>query len=236
MSEVLIGDDLFNQNREVDVAESYDLIIREIANYLHGCGGISKVNRIASNNIKPGGDTRAQELLLHSCNTKQWVQTLLKDHNRKCGEDMVVASLASCIGDADSKALNCYDFQDYYSYRIAVHKRSAEIIRDIMSRSGALDGMINRVCFLIENHELGDSSNHDIELNALRDADAVSYYDVLLVCDCSHVNDIRDLRGRCKWELKRMSSEARLKLKSFHYPNNKSANELLKDMMESPVA
>lgn len=110
------------------------------------------------------------EDVIHSTNTLEWVLKL----NPDASEELQIAALAHDIDRAIPPPTKMQTGESYDNYKQRHAKRSAECIAQIMKEQQFANDSIDRVHYLVENHEVGG----DEDATILMDADSISYFDV----------------------------------------------------------
>lgn len=196
--------------------------------------------------------------LVHARNTAQWVDTLIKHYNTQheiqknndsadsncsqaIGEEsrikVSVAAFANdlqYVGESFGLKISPKDMQSYISYRQECHKNSVLILEKILKDAEIDPDFIKSVSQLIQYHEGGIiDGKEDILCGILRDADALSYFDVLCTFDFQRCTGVKeDIIRRFEYEYRRMSKKARQYSMCFRYSNNKVLDNIVCELME----
>ncbi len=110
---------------------------------------------------------------VHAENTVRWVKRLKPD----AGESLLVAALGHDIERAiEGRKVRRSWYSDYDEFKKAHALNSARILKELMTSYGINQELIEDVHFLVLLHETGGDPTADI----LRDADAISFFDVNL--------------------------------------------------------
>ncbi len=107
----------------------------------------------------------------HSLNTLEWLLKLQPNAD----EILQLAALAHDIERASSDRLRLRMFKTYDEYKSAHALRGAEIAKKLVKDIGYSDEEAGRIFEMIKYHEVG---NGDPEVDVIRDADSISYFDV----------------------------------------------------------
>lgn len=159
----------------------------------------------------------------HSRNILQWVEKLRND----CDECMRIAALGHEIETAVSKEFNPYEVhQDHTMHKIASQLNSANMVRDIMMQVKSPQFMIDDVYYLIKNLS---SPMLDERIVVLREADALSFFDVVLPFYYRR-NIERNVRERCIWEFRRLTDRTRKYLKNFYF-RERNLQKLVEELL-----
>lgn len=160
--------------------------------------------------------SRVPEDPVHSRNTLDWLLELEPDAD----EALKIAALGHDIERSiEDRKVRHEDFPDFDAFKKAHAESSARILREIMESCGMEEALINEVHRLVRNHEAGG----DPRSNLLRDADALSFFDVNLPMYLQREGPERTM-DRCRWGYQRLSPKAR-----------KTARRLLRDNDRLPV-
>jgi len=156
---------------------------------------------------------------IHSKNTLEWLLKLKPDAN----EGLKIAALGHDIERAiEKRKVRRQDYKDYDAFKDAHALNSANVLTEIMQACDVDKKMIDEVFFLVLHHETGGTDQVDI----LKDADSVSYFEVNL----PHYfvrNNLKETKRRCLWGYKRLSDEGKKIVVELNY-QNKEIESLLK--------
>lgn len=228
-----------NANEEHNIYSNYDLCIRRVRRAL--CAIDNSMSH-----------------LVHARNTAQWVDTLIKQHNLNDSDNGDVPGSENVnnviINEEEKIRINLAAFandlqyagqvfglkvsldgtKSYTAYRAECHKNSAALLRKITQSDDVDRKFVESVCELIVNHENGlINGKEDISCAILRDADALSYFDVLCTFDikdrCRGVKE--DVVRRFEYEYRRLSKKSRQYIVCFRYSNNKVIDDIMQELV-----
>jgi len=151
----------------------------------------------------------------HSKSVKEWVLKLMPDADWA----LQIAAFAHDVERAlpQSKVIRS-KFSDYNEFKNAHALNSAKVIQEILDKYPLSCKEKNKILSLIRNHELGQSE--DLDLDVLKDADSLSFFNVNLMAYAER-NDESEVLSRMMWGYQRLSGRARQIIKEFHYENKK---------------
>lgn len=196
--------------------------------------------------------TNSPSHLLHARNTMQWCETLISDQqifedyaadgdrqkiNFKEKMILNIAAFANDLQYATSKfgmRIFIDNYKSYKDYRIDAHKISADFFDKIVTVEGDVDcGLINLVKLIVANHEQESFEMEFSKLsNILKDADALSYFDVLATFDFERCyRSKEDISRRFEYEYRRLSSHANKFILCFNYSNDEDLNSIMQDVI-----
>jgi len=156
---------------------------------------------------------------IHSINTLEWLLKQMPD----AGESLKIAALGHDIERAiEKRKVRRQDYKDYNAFKDAHALNSANILAEIMQACNIDKKMIDEVFFLVRYHETGGTDQVDI----LKDADSISYFDVNLPLYFMR-NNLKETIRRCLWGYKRLSDQGKKIVAEFNY-QNKEIMSLLK--------
>ncbi|MFQ5708830.1 MAG: DUF4202 family protein [bacterium] len=159
--------------------------------------------------------------MAHAKNVRSWVVRLRPN----AGWALRIAALAHDIERAmPARKVKRHDFADYDLFKKAHARNSARIAAEILNRQPVTAAFKARVAFLIQHHEFGYPQ--DDELAALRDADAISFFEVNLPFYAQRHSQEETFFRMC-WGSKRLSRQARKVVGRFNYEDDR-LNVLLK--------
>ena len=190
----------------VEFSDSYDRVIRKIFATIAGA-------------------EKPQKHFMHARNTLQWVERL--DPDKGTNEVLRIAALGSDLQVVTPGQVKPSNYSDYLSYCNTANYRSAEITANIMKECGSPQDLIDSVFDVIRTHEKGGGNPLSI---ILRDANALSYFDVVVVFDYDEMEESKILK-RMQWEFNKLPSKPCQYLYNFTYPNQ-SLNRLLNSILE----
>ena len=157
---------------------------------------------------------------VHSKNTLEWLLRLKPDAD----EALQIAA----IGHDIERAIECRkvrraDFDHYDEFKAAHARNSALVLREIMQKCGLPTAISDDVCRLVCRHEVGGDQRSDL----LKDADAISYFDVNLPFYFEREGYAETLR-RTLWGYRRLSAGMRHLARTITYETD-SLNTLLRE-------
>ncbi len=156
---------------------------------------------------------------IHSINTLEWLLKLMPD----AGESLKTAALGHDIERAiEKRKVRRQDYKDYDAFEDAHALNSANVLTEIMQACDIDKKMINEVFFLVRHHETGGTDQVDI----LKDADSISYFDVNLPLYFIR-NNLKETKRRCLWGYKRLSDQGKKIVAELNY-QNKEIKSLVK--------
>ncbi len=160
---------------------------------------------------------------VHAENTVKWVRRIKPDS----GDSLLVAALGHDIERAiEERKVKRTDYRDYDEFKKAHAENSAQIMREIMTSMGIdQKKFIGDVCSLVLLHETGGNSEADI----LRDADALSFFEVNLPYYYRREGFENTLK-RCIWGYNRISPENRHLLETIKF-RDKTLEKILRFAM-----
>ncbi len=148
---------------------------------------------------------------IHSKNTLEWLLKLMPDAN----ESLKIAALGHDIERAiEKRKVKRQDYKDYNSFKDAHALSSANLLSEIMQVHDIDKKMIDEVFFLVRHHETGGTDQVDI----LKDADSISYFDVNLPLYFMR-NNLKETIRRCLWGYKRLSDQGKKIVAELNYQN-----------------
>ncbi|RLB74762.1 MAG: hypothetical protein DRH15_15130 [Deltaproteobacteria bacterium] len=157
----------------------------------------------------------------HGFNTLKWVKRIMPEADVL----MEIAALGHDIERAiEEKKVRREDFPDYEAFKDAHAKNSADIVRSIMQECGWDEQSIGKVARMVRLHETGGDEEADI----LRDADALSFFDVNLPYYFQR-HDLAEVERRCRWGYSRISPSLRYLVKEMRY-SNEQLNRLVNNL------
>lgn len=145
----------------------------------------------------------------HSKNTLEWLLRLYPDAD----EGLRIAALGHDIERAISgRKVRRIDYPSYDLFKQAHALNSARILKEIMLEYKLNEKIIQKVFYLVENHETGA----DKMTNLLKDADSISFFDVNLPLYYAR-NPLENTKMRISWGYKRLSPNMKSLVKNFYY-------------------
>ena len=137
----------------------------------------------------------------HAENTVEWLLRLDPDAD----EALQIAALGHDIDRAvETRKVQRADFAEYDAFKAAHAHNSAIILMEIMDACGLARDIKEEVYRLVCHHEVGGDSRTDL----LKDADAISYFDVNLPLYYER-NGWEETLRRCQWGYRRLSARMR---------------------------
>ena len=163
----------------------------------------------------------------HADNTLEWLLRL----EPKADEALQLAALAHDIDRAvEEIKVKRADFDDYDVFKAAHARHSAQLLRPILTACGVAGDIVDKACRLVEIHEVGG----DPETDLLKDADAISYFDVNLSLYYQREGWVETKR-RSLWGYRRLSTRARKIVDNMGY-EDESMNRLLQEVIHDKSA
>ncbi len=145
----------------------------------------------------------------HADNTLEWLLRL----EPKADEALQLAALAHDIDRAvEEIKVKRADFDDYDVFKAAHARHSAQLLRPILTTCGVAGDIVDKACRLVEIHEVGG----DPEADLLKDADAISYFDVNLPLYYQR-EGWGETQRRSRWGYRRLSPRAQEIVKGIKY-------------------
>ncbi len=155
----------------------------------------------------------------HAENTLKWLLKLVPDAD----EALQIAALGHDIDRAiEARKVQRGDYADYDAFKSAHAWNSAAILKEIMEECGVARGVTAEVFRLVCLHEVGGDPRAD----RLKDADAISYFDVNLPLYYVRTGREETIR-RCVWGYQRLSASTRSVVEKMSY-ENPTLNALLR--------
>lgn len=149
------------------------------------------------------------EDLIHSKNTKEWLLRLKPDADIA----LQIAALGHDIERSiKDRKVNRDDYADYNEFKKAHSLNSAKILQEILSKYNINEIIIDKITYLVKRHEFGGNP----EVNILREADSISFFDVNLPFYFQRSSK-EEIAFRIKWGYKRLSENSRAIVKCFRY-------------------
>jgi len=143
--------------------------------------------------------SKLPEELPHAKNTLKWLLRLQPEAD----ESLRLAALAHDIDRAgEHTKVNRSDFKDYFSFKVAHAKHSAEILKSILEECKVEKSVVEESCRLVLLHEVGGDDRSDL----LMYADSISFFDINLPHYFRREGWEETLR-RVIWGLKRIPNE-----------------------------
>jgi len=147
----------------------------------------------------------------HALNVLKWVNRLKPDADFP----LRIASIGHDIERAlPEQKVQRINFPSYDDFKRAHAENSAMIVNEILSRYPIAQEVIERVYYLIANHEFGKEG--DLDLTILKDADSLSFFEINLPY-YFHREGETETYFRMQWGYDRMSGRAKAFLKNFSH-------------------
>ncbi|MCH7574972.1 MAG: DUF4202 family protein [Candidatus Marinimicrobia bacterium] len=163
----------------------------------------------------------------HAENTLKWLLKL----EPEADEALQIAALGHDIDRAvEARKVQRADFADYDAFKAAHALHSAVILKEIMDECGVARDITTEVYRLVCIHEIGGDPRAD----RLKDADAISYFDVNLPLYYARTGREETLR-RCVWGYQRLSAQMRTVVENMTYEDH-ALNALLKQAVREAGA
>jgi hypothetical protein len=145
----------------------------------------------------------------HALHVLKWVNRLKPDADFP----LRIASIGHDIERAlPEQKVQRMNFPSYDDFKRAHAENSAKIVDEILSMYPIAQDVIERVHYLIANHEFGKEG--DIDLATLKDADSLSFFEINLPY-YFHREGEKETYFRMQWGYDRMSGKAKGFLKKF---------------------
>jgi hypothetical protein len=151
----------------------------------------------------------------HSKITREWVLKLKPEVD----EALQIAALGHDIDRAiEARRIKKENFKDYNEYKKRHGQESAKIMTEVLERNGASRDLIEKVEFLIENHEFGGTEETDI----LKEADSLTFfnYDIYFYIK---ERDIEKTKEKIQFMYNRLSDRAKDLVKQVKFEDNEVA-------------
>ena len=150
----------------------------------------------------------------HALNVLAWVRRFKPDADIA----LQIAALAHDIERAlPDKKVHRSEFQDYDEFKQSHAKNSARIVRELLTKYEIDQQIVERICYLIRNHEFGTKDDED--LIVLKDADSLSFFEVNLPHYYKREGKEETYR-RMYWGFLRLSEKAKSFLRNINYKEN----------------
>ena len=163
----------------------------------------------------------------HAENTLQWLLKLEPDAD----EALQIAALGHDIDRAvEDRTVQRADYADYNAFKADHARNSAVILKEIMEECGVASDITAEVYRLVCLHEVGGDPRAD----RLKDADAISYFDVNLPLYYARTGREETLR-RCVWGYQRLSAQMRTVVENMSY-EDRALNALLRQAVREATA
>jgi len=183
---------------------------------------MNKINLVEKEIEKVVSQSPSKTDPAHSKGTKKWLLKL----NPNADDALQIAALAHDIERGYYKGKKSKeDPNNYDKHKEENSKRSAEVICDILKKYDFDKKFITRVRHLVLKHEIGG----DEELNILKDADSISFFEENLEY-YFHKYGEEKVRFKIKYMFDRMSKKAQEIVKKLKY-NDKKLNSIFQEIV-----
>jgi CDP-L-myo-inositol myo-inositolphosphotransferase len=161
----------------------------------------------------------------HALNVLEWVNRLKPDADFP----LQIAALGHDIERAlPERKVQRINFPIYDDFKRAHAENSAKIVNEILSLYPFTHDVVERVHYLVANHEFG--KDNDFDLTILKDADSLSFFEINLPYYL-HREGEEETYFRMQWGYNRMSERAKRFLKNFS-----DGEDILKDFLRTQGA
>lgn len=148
---------------------------------------------------------------IHSKNTREWVLKLKPQADMALQIAALGHDIERSIIERKIKRAN---YTNYNDFKLAHSRNSANILYELLSKFNINSNIIERVTYLVLNHEFGGNP----DANILRDADSISYFDVNLPYYFQRHSE-EETVFRIKWGYNKLSKAAKSIVINFNYVN-----------------
>jgi 1L-myo-inositol 1-phosphate cytidylyltransferase / CDP-L-myo-inositol myo-inositolphosphotransferase len=147
----------------------------------------------------------------HALNVLKWVNKLKPDADFPLRIAAIGHDIERALPEQKVQRMNfpCYD-----DFKRVHAENSAKIVDEILSMYPIAQDVIQRVHYLIENHEFGKEG--DLDLAILKDADSLSFFEINLPYYFQREGE-KETYFRMQWGYNRMSERAKRFLKNFRH-------------------
>lgn len=150
----------------------------------------------------------------HAEDTRRWLLRLKPDAD----EGLRIAALGHDIERATHDRVRRADYEDYDDFKAAHARRSARILKPLLTQAGLQQCAIVRICTLVELHESGGTPESDL----LMEADSLSFFTNNLSAYLGREGETEALR-RCRWGILRLSERGRDLLAALRFTDPRVA-------------
>jgi len=157
----------------------------------------------------------------HALNVLKWVNRLKPDADFPLKIAAIGHDIERALPEQKVQRMN---FLSYDDFKRAHAENSAKIVNEILSRYPIAQDVIERVHYLIANHEFGKEG--DLDLAILKDADSLSFFEINLPY-YFHREGETETYFRMQWGYDRMSERAKGFLKNFSH-----GEDILNDFLQ----
>ena len=163
---------------------------------------------------------------VHSKNTLEWLLRLNPDADNA----LEIAALGHDIDRAiTERKVRREDFEDFDRFKAEHAINSAKLLGELMSDFAVEAEIAEEVCRLVRLHEVGGDPRSDL----LKDADAISYFDVNLPLYFER-NGWDETMRRSVWGYRRLSERMKPIATGLNY-EKEELNRLLKSAIEKAL-
>jgi hypothetical protein len=146
---------------------------------------------------------------IHSKNTLEWLLKLMPDAD----EAFKIAALGHDIERAiEERKVKRNDYGSYREFKHDHALNSAKILVEITKECNVSQELIDKVFFLVQNHEIGGNRRVDL----LRDADSISFFHVNLPHYFAR-NTVEETKRRFLWGYKKLPDNLKDVVAEFGY-------------------
>jgi len=150
---------------------------------------------------------------LHAENTLDWLLKLKRDADKT----LQIAALGHDIERAlETRKVKRDDFPDYYTFKAAHARNSAEILREIIEDCGMSQEMASEVYSVVCRHETGG----DLRADLIKNADGISYFHVNMPLYYQR-EGWEETKRRCIWGYRRLSARVKKIVDNMPYADEK---------------
>ncbi len=172
-------------------------------------------------------DSKVPEDPRHAENTLTWLLKIKPDAD----EALQISALGHDIDRAvEARKIQRASYADYDAFKAAHAWNSAVILKEIMEECGVAQDVVAEVYRLVCLHEIGGG----LRAESLKDADAISYFDVNLPLYYARTGRKETLR-RCIWGYQRLSEPMRRVVENMSH-ENVALNALLRQAVQETAA
>src|SRR5215216_21787 len=157
----------------------------------------------------------------HALHVLKWVNRLKPDADFSLRIASIGHDIERALPDQKVERMN---FPSYDDFKRAHAENSTKIVNEILSRYPIAQAVIERVHYLIANHEFGKEG--DLDLTILEDADSLSFFEINLPY-YFHREGETETYFRMQWGYARMSESAKQFLKNFS-----NGEDILNDFLQ----
>ncbi|MBW1668690.1 MAG: DUF4202 family protein [Deltaproteobacteria bacterium] len=163
--------------------------------------------------------SKVPEDYLHAQNTVEWLRKIKPDAD----EILIVAALGHDVERAiEERKVRREDFSDFDTFKEAHAQNSARILKEKMEKYPIGNAQKQRILRIVTRHETGGDPESDL----IRDADALSFFDVNLPLYFRREGRERAME-RSRWGYERLSPGIKDWVAGFTY-DNEALNEIVR--------